>query len=86
MFLAGSYFEIWGFLFYSVNIVKVTGQIQEMWLSHLDHLTLYLGKNWVSLSSLGHRGSEKPNFKHLKITGYLPVITGYRFFMGYPYL
>ena len=39
MFLAGSYSEIWGCLFYSVNILKVTRQIQETWLSHLEHLT-----------------------------------------------
>ena len=40
MFLAGSYPELWGYLFYSVNIGKVTRQIQEMWLSlsHLEHL------------------------------------------------
>ena len=64
MFLAGSYSEIWGCLFYSVNILKVTRQI---------------------LSSLGHRGSEK--LKKKKFSDYrLPVITGYHFFMGYPYL
>ena len=49
MLLAGYYFEIWGCLFYSVNIVKlklkVTCQIQKMWLSHLEHnfKTWYLG-------------------------------------------
>ena len=30
MFLAGSYFEIWGCLFYSVNMLKMTRQIQEI--------------------------------------------------------
>ena len=39
MFLAGSYSEIWGYLFYSVNMLKMTRQIQEIWLSHLEPLT-----------------------------------------------
>ena len=39
MFLGGSYSEIWGCLFYSVNILKVTRQIQEVRLSHFEHLT-----------------------------------------------
>ena len=39
MFLAGSYSEIWGRLFYSVNMLNRTRQIQENWLSHLEHLT-----------------------------------------------
>ena len=39
MFLAGSYSEIWGCLFYSVNMLNRTRQIQENWLSHLEHLT-----------------------------------------------
>ena len=73
MFLAGSYTEIWGCLLYSVNIVTVTRQIQEIrnviespWAFNF----ILRQKNWVSLSSLGHRGSEKPNFNNFKITGY----------------
>ena len=30
MFRAGSYSEIWGCLFYSVNMLKMTRQIQEI--------------------------------------------------------
>ena len=37
MFLAGSYSEIWGCLFYSVNILKVTRQISRKF-------------DWVTLS------------------------------------
>ena len=44
MFLAGSYSEIWGCLFYSVNILKVTRQMQEIWLSH----------NWIESQLESH--------------------------------
>ena len=39
MFLAGSYSEIWACLFYSVNIVNIIGQILEIWLYDIEHLT-----------------------------------------------